>query len=457
MLKLAAPVLAEETLTLMVTWTDWFLTGRYLSDGGDAIKAAMGLMGYTMWLIPSMFAAIAIGATAIIARRVGEQQHHQAQHVANQAIVLGIGLAIIATVAAGMCGSRFIEAMHLQGESAEYARQYLWIILPVIPLIMFEQVGAACLRGAGDTVTGFVAKLIVVIVNVLVSLTLVAGLFGVEPLGWKGIAIGTAVGHGIGGLILGTALVMGRFGLQLKWHLLKPNFKMIMQLLKIGVPGGLDVGVLLCSNLVYVSIINSLGTAAAAAHGLAVQLEACAYLPANAFHVAAATLAGQYLGAKMPERAMRSSLYCIGTSIVVITITAVATYFGGHALASWFTNQPTHPTTIEVARLLKIVSFALPSLAIVMVTAGALRGAGDTIWPMLITAAGFFLVRIPLAIWLATDTIELTWLNPTDPVVIEGWGLGVAGAWTAMAIDLVIRSVMILWRFFGGNWKEKKV
>ena len=453
MIRLAAPVLGEESLTLMVTWTDWYLTGRYLMEGGDAVKAAMGLMGYTMWLIPSLFAAIAIGATAIIARRVGEADFRSAQHTANQAIMLGMFFAIGITALTVWHGVDFVEAMHLQGQAASYAHEYLWIIVPVIPLIMLEQVGAACLRGAGDTVTGLVAKLVVVIVNVAVSLTLVVGLFGIEPIGWQGIALGTAIGHACGGTILLTALIYGRYGLKLNGGMLRPQTDILRRLLKVGLPGGFDVATLLFSNLIFVAVINSLGTAAAAAHGLAVQIEACAYLPANAFHVSAATLTGQFLGAGLPARAQRGALLCIGSSVVVISFTALAMYFGGSDLAAWFTGQPDGATTIQVAQLLKVIAWALPSLSIVMVTTGALRGAGDTIWPLLITMSGFFLIRIPLAIFFSMETIDL----PYGQISIRGMGWGVAGAWIAMAIDLFIRSGLVLWRFFLGSWKKKQI
>lgn len=453
MIRLTAPVLGEETLTLMVTWTDWYLTGRYLSEGGDAVKAAMGLMGYTMWLIPSLFAAIAIGATAIIARRVGEGEFHAAQTTANQAITLGLIFAALITCLTAVFGEHFVQAMQLTGEAASFAHEYLWIILPVIPLIMLEQVGAACLRGAGDTVTGLVAKSVVVIVNMAVSLTWVIGLFGVEPIGWQGIALGTAIGHSCGGIILLIALLYGRYGLKLKRDMLAPQRDFMSRLLKIGLPGGFDVATLLFSNLVFVAIINSLGTAAAAAHGLAVQIEACAYLPANAFHVAAATLTGQFLGAGLPRRAQHAALACISVSVVIISMTALGMYWGGSDLAAWFTGQPDHPTTIQVAHLLRIIAWALPSLAILMVTTGALRGAGDTVLPLAFTIFGFFCIRIPLAIFLAMETIFI----PVAGIEISGMNWGVAGAWMAMGIDIFCRSILVLIRLFQGGWKKKQV
>ncbi len=453
MSRLAAPVLVEETLTLMVTWTDWWLTGHFLREGGDAVKAAMGLMGYTMWLIPSMFAAVAIGATALIARRVGEGKFNAAQHTTNQAILVGIGLAVAATLLTALAGDDFIRVMQLRNGAAAYANTYLQIIVPVIPLIMFTQVGSACLRGAGDTVTGSVAKSIVVLVNIAVSTTLVMGLFGIQPLGWQGIAYGTAIGHAVGGVILLIALLGGRAGMKLNWPMLKPHISLIRRLMRIGIPGGIEILVLLMSQLVFVAIINSLGEAAAAAHGLAVQIEACAFLPANAFQVAAATIVGQFLGAGRPDRATRGALACVSVALAIVAVAGIAMFFGGHLLSAFFTGDIDHPTTRKAAELLRIVALALPSLAIVMVTSGALRGAGDTIWPLIITMLGFFLIRIPLAVVLSMEQVNL----PILGLEFAGGGLGVAGAWIAMAIDLVLRSVMISARFVSGGWKHTKV
>lgn len=453
MFWLTSPVLAEETMTLLVTWTDWWITGRYLVEGGDDVKAAMGLMAYTMWVVPSLFAAIAIGATAIIARRVGGREFQQAKVVANQSILVGGAVAIVITAAAFFFGPWFIHIMQLRGGAAVYAQEYLSIVTLVIPLVMFEQIGAACLRGAGDTVTGFLAKALVVAINIILSYTLATGAFGFEPMGFQGIAIGTAVGHGVGGTILLIALLRGRRGLGLSLVLLRPKWNVIGRLLKIGLPGGLDIGTILASNLLFVGIINSLGTAAAAAHGLAVQLEACAYLPANAFYVAAATLTGQYLGAGMPDRAVRAALACIGSSVMVISITGVMIYFGGNEFVTFFTNQPEHPTTLKVVELLRIVAFALPALAVLMVTTGALRGAGDTVWPLVVTLVGFLVFRIPLGGFFAMDVIHIPWTRWE----LSGMGWGVSGAWYGMAIDLFVRSLIVTARFWHGGWKTKAV
>lgn len=434
----------------MVTWTDWWLAGHFFQHAGDATKAAMNLMGYTMWLVPSMFAAIAIGATAVIARSVGSQQMDYASRTANQAYGLGAVLAIVMTTLVVVFGNEFVDAMRLTGDAAEYAREYLYIIVWVIPLIMFTQVGAACLRGAGDTVTGFYAKLVVVIVNIIVSVTLVTGWGPFPQVGWKGLAIGTAIGHALGGIIVLVVLIRGRAGLKLQWNKMKPDFDIVAKLAKIGLPGGFDIATLLGCQLVFLAMINSLGKSAAAAHGLTVQIEASAFLPGAAFQIAAATMTGQFLGAKMPERAKQSALLCTACAMAIMVVSGAAFYLGGHWFAVFFTGDMQDPTTFRVAELLKIVAISMPSLAIVMVLTGALRGAGDTVWPLVFTAVGFLVIRIPLAAYFAFETFQI----PVIGFEVHGLGLGVHGAWIALVVDLLIRSLMVGGRFYQGGWRE---
>ncbi|MEM9413264.1 MAG: MATE family efflux transporter, partial [Planctomycetota bacterium] len=231
MLRLAIPALSEEMLVLAVTWTDWWLTGHFFQSEGDATKTAMSMMGYTMWLIPSLFAAVAIGATALVARFVGADNSIKASKAANQALLIGALMAGLMLSGSLWLGDEFLSVMQLQGTALVFAKQYFGIVIWSIPLIMFSIVGAACLRGAGDMVTGFVVKLIVVAANILISFSLVTGWGPIEAIGWRGLAIGAAIGHSIGGLIILVVLLRGRAGLQISWEGLRPHFLIIGQLL----------------------------------------------------------------------------------------------------------------------------------------------------------------------------------------------------------------------------------
>jgi len=451
MLGLAMPVLAEESLTMLVGYTDWWLAGHFLQ--GAEYKAAMGLMSYVLWLLPSLFAAVAIGATALIARFVGAGDREAARRVTHQAMMLGSVLTILVIAAVMLGGRSLVQVMQLEGRSAELAVRYIWILTPVIPAIMLEQIGVACLRGAGDTVSGFIAKSIVNVVNVVVSTLLVVGPGSIPTLGWEGLAIGTACGHGLGGLLVLVLLVRGRAGLQLSFAWMRPDNDLIRRLWRIGLPGGIDVLAVLGCHFVYLAIINALGVEAAAAHGLGVQIEALAYLTCYAFHVAASTMTGQLLGAGDSHRAARSAFEACVFGTAMLTVAAFVFYFAGGWLAGFFTGDINDPTAVAAGKLLKIVAFSTPPLAIVMVLTGALRGAGDTRWPLAASLVGLIVVRLPLACLFAWESLQV----PILDITITGLGLGVAGAWWAMVIDVVLRSILLIVRFSQGSWKAMSV
>lgn len=451
LLRLAIPVFAEESLNLLVVYTNWWLAGHFLQ--GTAPKAAMGLAAYFLWLVPGLFAAVAIGATAMVSRFVGAAEPAQARHAANQALLMGLLFAAGVTTAAWFGTAAFVGWMQLEGEAAHLATQYCRIVTPVIPAIMVEQVGAACLRGAGDTVTGFLIKAIVNAINMVVSASLVVGWGPIPRLGWEGLAIGTACGHGVGGLVLLVVLLRGRAGLRLSRDSLWPDLDLIRRLLRVGLPGGFDVCAVIGCHLVYFAIIGSLGTAHTAAHGLGVQIEALAYLPGTAFQVAAATMAGQWLGAGNARRAQRSVLATCALGTAFMTLAGVVFFFFGGALAAFFTGDQQDETAQLATRLLRIVAFSMPSLAVNMILTGALRGAGDTRWPLIVTVLGLIGIRLPGACWLAWDAISI----PGTGLQIAGAGWGVEGAWLAMVADLILRSLLVAWRFVRGAWTRIRV
>lgn len=451
MLRLALPVLAEESLTMLVGYTDWWLVGNFLQTTEH--KAAMGLMAYILWLLPSLFAAVAIGATAMVSRFIGAQDAQNASTAASQSFWIGSVLAAAATILVVLGGETFVQLMQLEDQAAQLTLEYLWIVVIAIPFIMIEQVGAACLRGAGDTVSGFVAKSIVNVVNVALSTLLILGPGPIPELGWQGIAVGTACGHIMGGTILLVLLLRGRARLRLTKATLQPNVDMCRRLLRIGIPGGADVLAVLVCHLIYVAIINSLGTLQAAAHGLGVQIEALAYLPGAAFSVAATTMTGQLLGAGTPQRATRGALNTCLVGCSLMTGAAFVFYFGGRLLTTFFTGNPADEAGQLTTELLRIVAYSTPTLGILQILTGALRGAGDTRMPLVFTFIGLLGIRIPVAYLLAVDSLTLPGTNLT----VEGFGWGIQGAWWAMVIDVNVRAALVALRFWQGRWKGMKV
>ena len=451
LLRLALPVLLANFLHVLVEYVDTFLAGRFLT--GAAPLAAISLIRYSMWLVFTLFAFVSIGATALIARFVGAGQPHNANRTLGQALLLG-GLLSLVFMAGGFAGARSLTSlMRFEGEAAELALVYLYYVLPVLPALMIEEVGVATLRGAGDTVSGLVIMAVVNVVNLIVSSVLLIGWGPIPALGWPALAWGTVTARLLGGIIMLALLTRGQAGLKLSRANLRPDGEMLARLLRIGVPGGLDAVAVVGCHFWYVSIINRLGTLAAAAHALGISIEALSYLPGSAFQVAAATLVGQSLGAKDRQRASRSALAACALAGGFMTACGLLFFFAPGLLVGVFLGENDPQVAALCVQLLPIVAVSMPALSIGMTMTGALRGAGDTRWPLAITLLGFLSVRIPLAYLFSQTSILIPGVNWE----VIGYGWGVTGAWMAMVIDAHARALLVSLRFFQGGWKKIEV
>jgi putative MATE family efflux protein len=340
--------------------------------------------------------------------------------------------------------------MGLDGAAAEAAHRYLTIELCVLPAVMVERVAVACLRGAGDMVSGLVVMAIVNAVNMVVSYCLCSGTGPLPELGWDGIALGTAIGHCCGATILIALLAGGRAGFHLRLAEMQPDYDLIRRILRIGVPGGIDVILVSICHLIYLRIVLSLGNVAAAAHGVAIQVEALGYMPGGAFQISAATMAGQYLGARDLVRARRSVVMACAVAVAIMVVAGAIFYVAATPLASFFLGGRPSEVVPLAAQLLRIVAYAMAPLGLVMVLVGALRGAGDTRWPLALNLLGIVLLRVPLAYYLSHDTVPLPFVDSS----LAGAGLGVVGAWYAAVIDIVARCLLLMARFRHDAWQR---
>lgn len=430
-------MLAEQVLHMLVGFSDAWLAGKYLERPH---LAAMSLLPYALWLLSELFVGVAIGAAAMTARFVGAGDREMARRVTNQSMLIGAALAVVFTVLGLLIGDRLPGVLNLQGQAAVLATRYLSFIYPVIPAIMLNRIGIACLRGAGKMASGLLVMVVVNVVNLGVSWPLMLGWGGLPRLGWDALAIGAVAGYCVGGLLVLCLLQFGNAGLQLEFRLLRPDSDLIRRLLRIGIPGGVDILSIVGCQLWFLALINSLGELAASAHGVALRIESMAYLPGEAFQVAAATLAGQFLGARDYHRAGRSVLMACLVGGGLMIATGVMFYLKADSLVWIFLNDQRTDVAQQAAPLLRIVALAMPALALVMILSGALRGAGDTRWPLVFSLMGFLGVRIPLT-WFWTQH--------------SGWG--VQGAWYAMLADLSFRCLLVVYRFWHGGWKRVEV
>jgi putative MATE family efflux protein len=489
-LLLAWPVLIQQFLVLAVDLSDFFLAGHFdpvpreqrleavgnrlvalghlaptgagagvgpalaaeapwaLANAIDAqhvaYQAAQTTAGYLAWLITCFTVFVTVGSTALVARFVGARDGPAAVHATNQSITLAVFFGLIGTVG-GLAGvEELVRLLGLKGDAAVFGAGYLRPIFALLAFQVIEQAGIACLVGAGDTRTGLFIRGGVALIN----LPFAWGLF--HFIGFQGIALGTAISHTLGAVAVLLVLWRGRAGLRLRLGQLWPDWDLQWRLLRISVPAGTDSMSVGVCQLWFLTLVNALGDVAATAHGIALRWEALGYQSGVAFGTAAMALVGQNLGAGRPDRAARSgwTAFALGLGVMV-TMAAIFCALATPMFRLFAPGEEQRKVVVMGVPVLRLVAFAMPAVACTIVFTYALRGAGDTRVPVLITWVGFLGVRIPLAYWLTQAVVDLGPLGT--------WHGGLFGAWVAMFADLYVRGGLILWRFASGRWKWVRV
>jgi putative MATE family efflux protein len=417
-----------------------------------AYQAAQTMAIYISWLIASYTVLVSVGSTALVARFVGAGNRRGAIQVTNQSILLAVAFGLLGTVA-GLSGLRgLVWLLQLRGPSAVYAADYLRPLMLLLTFQVIESAGIACLIGAGDTRTGFWVLGGVAVLNVPLAWGFFLGLGPLPELGFVGIAVGTAVSHTLGSLVVLTVLKFGRAGLSLHWQLLRPDWHLIWRLLRVSLPAGVDSLVMMMGHLWFFGIVNALGETASSAHGIALGWEALSFLCGNAFGTAAMTLVGQNLGAGKPAQAAHSGwvAFALGGGLMCI-MGAIFFAFAPEMFTFVCPHAEQRPIVEAGVPVLRLEAFAEPALACIIIFLCALRGAGDTRVPVLYNCVGLFGVRVPLT-YLFTWEIFSFGLESHWP-----GGSRLFGAWMAMVADLFVRGGLFLYRYSSGRWQKVRV
>lgn len=439
LLALAFPIVIENLLHMMVGLTDVFLASHLPTDAAPA-TAAIGNVSYILWLIGLVAGAIGVGSTAIISRAIGAKHNSLANSVCGQSVTASV---LTGSVLAGLfivLAVPIANLTQLQGHAYTYTLFYIRILSLSLPFSVLMYAAGACLRGAGDSVTPAIALIIVDLINMGFSGALARGWFGLPVLGFRGIAIGTIIAYVAGGFIMFGVLLSGRGKLRLFAHRLRPHWATLKRIFRIGIPSGTETLLTWIAQFLVIMVINKADSTSvmAAAHIIAVRVEALSYMIGFGIATAAATLVGQSLGMKDPDRARKAAYLAYGVGGGIMSIGSIVFILFGNTLAQVMTNDD------HVARLaatcLFITAFTQPGFAAAIIFAGALRGAGDTIWVMVLNLATVVGIRLAGAI-----------------VVGYVLKLGLGAIWVVLATELSIRGILVFLRFFHGGWRHARV
>lgn len=434
-ISLSLPALLNMFLISFVGIADMIMVGRL----GPSAISAVGMVNQPNFLIISVFMALTVGTTALVARYVGARNIDGAKDISRQSIIVSIffGLGLLCFLYT--FARHIVKAMGAEPEVLVLGTTYMKIIALGMPFNVLNMIMGAILRGSGDMKTPLLADTVANLINIAGNYILIFGKLGAPALGVAGAAIATSFSRFIAMSILLYMLYSGRSLIKLSFkENYRLNFGVLKRILNIGIPSALEQFVLRSGQLVFVRIIAELGTVAFATHQISMNIQSLSFMPGQAFSMAATTLVGQLLGAKKPELAEESARQTRFIGMMVAGVTAFTIFFFGKYIALLYTNNN---AIIEQARIcLRIIAAIQPAQSTQFILAGALRGAGDTRFPLYSTIAGIWGMRVALSYLF---------------VMIFGWGL--TGAWLAIAFDQVMRAIIIYSRFKSGKWKWIKV
>jgi multidrug resistance protein, MATE family len=441
-LMLALPAVGEQFLNLLVGLVDTFLVGHLTSDatrqlgyGSAQALAAVGLSGYIIWAATTLFIAVAVAATALIARATGAGNEEEARSALRQSLLLGLAMGSLALVLILLFASQILRLLGAPPDVYPLGIAFLRINAMSMPLAGLMFIGNAALRGGGDTRTPLLVMLVVNGLNILISWMLVNGRWGMPTLGVEGTALGTAIGRGVGGLLVLAILISGRGMLRLdRWP--RPDRTMLNRLVRVGLPSGGEQLAFQGALMLFARQITGLGTVAFAAHNAVITIESISFLPGLGFATAATTLVGQGLGARSAAQARWSGNEAFRQAVVFMALMGLAFVVVPQVFLRILVGDP----EVVAAGItpLRTVGIIQPLLAASFVFSGALRGAGDTRFPLWVKLISPWLLRLPLAF------------------VLIPW-LGLTGAWIALSSDLAFQGILSWWRFRGNRWEHIRV
>ena len=302
----------------------------------------------------------------------------------------------------------------------------------------------------------------------VVTTTIIANPFGFQW-GLAGIAWGTVIAWTTGAVAMMVLLgTRGVHGLRLRARRLKPHVTTMKRLIRVGTPNLIETAGMWFGNFLVIVLVGLMGGEGLfGSHIVAIRIEAFSFLPGFAMSMAAATLAGQYLGAMRPDLARKAILRCTAIATSIMVLFGMAFAFAPRYVVGVFTQQPVHMELVP--RLLFICAFIQAPFAISICIRGALRGTGDTRVVMMLTWISTYGIRLPLA-WLGSGVdipLDLlpSWLGGGAGVVLPNpaplqhlFDIGpLAGMWIGLCTEHLTRATVFTARFLQGGWQRVKV
>jgi putative MATE family efflux protein len=434
-LLLAVPMVLEMVMESVFAVCDVFFVSRL---GADAV-ATVGLTESMLTIIYSLAMGLAIGATAMVARRTGERDTDGAARAAVQAIVLGALVAVTLGVAGVIAAPRLLSIMGASPSVLATGTTYARIMYGGNATIVLLFLVNAIFRGAGDAAIAMRVLWLANAINIALGPCLIFGLGPFPALGVKGAAIATNIGRGTGALFALSRLVRGRSS-RVSIHPDHVRFEpaVMWRLIRLSASGTLQALIGTASWIGLIRILSSFGSGVLAGYTIGIRVIIFALLPSWGLSNAGATMVGQALGARKPERAEKAVWIAGFYNMCFLGVVGLLFVLLAGPIANIFTTDPAVvPNAVDA---LRIISLGFLFYAYGMVLAAAFNGAGDTMTPTILNVVVFWLWEIPLAFALSKTL-----------------GFGPRGVYFAVTVAFSTLALLSAVLFKRGKWKTRNV
>jgi putative MATE family efflux protein len=433
-LLLAVPMMLEMTMESIFAVVDIF----FVSHIGPSAVATIGLTESILTLVYALALGLAMGTTAMVARRIGEKNETEAADTAVQAILVGLAVSVPVSLAGIFFAKRILTLMGGDPWVIDNGYRYMRWMLGGNAVIIMIFIMNAIFRGAGDAAIAMRVLWIANLINIVLDPALIRGWGPFPTLGIEGAGIATTCGRGIGVAVQFFVLFRGARHIRVLRSQVRARAGLMWRLVRVSL-GGIGQFVIATSSWIgLVRIMSEFGSAALAGYTIAIRITMLTFLPAWGLSNAAATLVGQNLGARKPERAERAT-WLTGFATMGFMAVVMAIYLiWNDELIRLFTHDP---AVIAVgADCLRIVSYGYLFYAWEMVGLNAFNGAGDTMTPTRINFVCFWMIQVPLAYLLAMRS-----------------SFGAHGVYWSIVIAESIAGIAAMVLFRRGKWKTRMV
>jgi putative MATE family efflux protein len=431
---LAMPMVLEMAMESLFGIVDIFFVAHL---GADA-TATVGITEGMLVLVSAISLGLGMATTAIIARRTGENDRMGASQTAMHSILIGTGLAVMLFA---FCLPFAPELLALMGASPSILNEgsvYARIMMSSSGIVLMLFVINAIFRGAGDASIAMRVLWIANFINLCLDPCLILGLGPFPRMGLTGAAVATTTGRSVG--ILMQIYFLRKAGTHIKIapQSFRINFRLMARIFRIAMSGSMQFVISTASWIVMVRLVQSFGSAATAGCTVAIRIVLFSLLPSWGLGSAAATLVGQHLGARQPEQAARSVWRAGFFNMLFLGALSLLLVLYSPEVVGIFTDD----SLVKAigADCLRIISVGYILFAYGMVILQGFNGAGDTFTPLWINVASYWAIQLPLSFLLA-----------------QQFRLGPQGVFLAMLIAGAILSLISIYLFRRGSWKEQTV